>query len=343
MITMAYIGNGKATNRYHLPFSRQVKDIRVKTIYARHDDSPWAKLPDVKYTTNINDIWDDPEIQLVAITTPPQAHFELAKAALDHGKNVLLEKPFTATAAEACELFKYAKEKSLLLEGYQNRRFDSDFLTVQKVIESGKLGKVYEVEDNFDYYRAAAVEKSTGYSRLGSFLYGHAVHTMDQVLSYWGTPVSVDYDVRQLLGPDHMADYFDIGMHYPDSLKVSVKSSFFRLNYRPSFVVYGTRGRFLKQETDQQEAMMKKFYMPGPDHPDFGVDRPDQYGTLSYLDDAGQYHEEKVVSEVGGYQKYYEALVDTLENGAAPVVTPEQTITLMTLLEQGAEQLEATL
>ncbi len=79
MITMAYIGNGKATNRYHLPFSRQVKDIRVKTIYARHDDSPWAKLPDVKYTTNINDIWDDPEIQLVAITTPPQAHFELAK------------------------------------------------------------------------------------------------------------------------------------------------------------------------------------------------------------------------------------------------------------------------
>ena len=91
MITMAYIGNGKATNRYHLPFSRQVKDIRVKTIYARHDDSPWAKLPDVKYTTNINDIWDDPEIQLVAITTPPQAHFELAKAALDHGKNVLLE------------------------------------------------------------------------------------------------------------------------------------------------------------------------------------------------------------------------------------------------------------
>ena len=88
---------------------------------------------------------------------------------------------------------------------------------------------------------------------------------------------------------------------------------------------------------------MKKFYMPSPDHPDFGVDTPDQYGILSYMDDAGQFHEEKVVSAVGGYQYFYEALVKTLTEGAPQVVTPEQTIKLMEILETGAEQLEATL
>ena len=169
MITMAYIGNGKATNRYHLPFSQQVAGLKIKTIYARHDNSPWPKQPGVAYTTNIDDIWNDPEVTLVAITTPPAAHYELAMAALTHGKNVLLEKPFTETAAQAKELFAFAKKQGLLLEGYQNRRFDSDFLTVQKVIESGKLGQVYEVENNFDYYRPQSSEQSTGYSRLGSF------------------------------------------------------------------------------------------------------------------------------------------------------------------------------
>lgn len=342
MITMAYIGNGKATNRYHLPFSQQVAGLKIKTIFARHDNSPWPKQPSIAYTTNIDDIWNDPEVTLVAITTPPAAHYELAMAALAHGKNVLLEKPFTETAAQAKELFAFAKKQGLLLEGYQNRRFDSDFLTVQKVIESGKLGQIYEVENNFDYYRPQSSEQSTGYSRLGSFLYGHAVHTVDQVLSYWGEPESIQYDVHQMLGPGHDADYFDLDLHYPQGLKISVKSSHFRLIYRPSFVVYGTRGRFLKQETDQQEAMMKKFYMPSPDHPDFGVDTPDQYGILSYMDDAGQFHEEKVVSAVGGYQYFYEALVKTLTEGAPQVVTPEQTIKLMEILETGAEQLEAT-
>jgi len=154
MLTIAYIGNGKSANRYHLPFALKLKDkIKVKTIYSRSGRQDWQPIAGVHYTTDINDIYDDPEIQVVVVSTPSSTHYQLAKDVLNHGKNALVEKPFTETSAEAKELFALAKEKGLLIQCYQNRRYDSDFLTVQKVIESGKLGDLLELEMSFDYFR----------------------------------------------------------------------------------------------------------------------------------------------------------------------------------------------
>ncbi|GAB7305970.1 hypothetical protein EGLA_07350 [Enterococcus gallinarum] len=167
MLTIAYIGNGKSTNRYHLPFATKLSDkIHVKTIYSRVIRDTWAKLPGTTYTTDINDIYDDPAIQLVVVTTPNHLHFETAKDALLHGKNVLLEKPFTETYAQAQELFALAAEKGLLIQCYQNRRYDSDFLTVQKVIESGVLGDLLEVEMHYDYYRPEIPENTQEFSLI---------------------------------------------------------------------------------------------------------------------------------------------------------------------------------
>lgn len=337
MLTIAYIGNGKSANRYHIPFSSKVEGIHIKKIFAPVE-SPWAKLEGVEYVSDIDEIWNDSAIQLVVITTPPQAHYELAKAALEHDKNVLVEKPFTETSEEARALFELAKEKNLFCQGYQNRRFDSDFLTVQKVIESGVLGDILEVEASFDYFRPETPENVHEYSRLNSFLYGHACHTADQILSYFGNPDNIHYEVRQLLGKDRMNDYFDLDFFYEDGKKISIKSSFFRIVTRPSFVVYGKKGRFYKYDKDTQEDDLKKFYMPTNE--DFGVDRPDQYGLLTYVDDAGVYHEEKVVSEVGGYNHFYEAVYETLVNGKEKLVKDEETIRLIEILETAAETLE---
>ena len=145
MLTIAYIGNGKSTNRYHLPFSTKLTDkIKVKTIYSPSGRITWEKNPGTNYTSDINDIYNDPEIQLVVVTTPSPLHFKLGKEVLEHGKNVLIEKPFTETSEEAKELFRLADEKGLFIQCYQNRRYDSDFLTVQKVIESGVLGDLLD-------------------------------------------------------------------------------------------------------------------------------------------------------------------------------------------------------
>ncbi len=116
MLTIAYIGNGKSTNRYHLPFSLKLKDkIKVKTIFSRRPDSSWSKIEGIHYTNDINDIYSDPEIQLVVVSTPGNTHYKLAK---DTNKNVLVEKPFTETSetsAEAKELFSLAKDGKVCL------------------------------------------------------------------------------------------------------------------------------------------------------------------------------------------------------------------------------------
>lgn len=337
MLTVAYIGNGKSTNRYHLPYAfKQSDKIRVKTIYARHLSQEWSAIDGVKYTTDIEDIYQDDEIQLVIITTPNATHYPLAKDCLLHGKNVLVEKPFSLNYAEAEELFRLANERGLFIQCYQNRRFDSDFLTVQKVIESGKIGDLLELEMHFDYFRPEVPLASTHFSIAESFLYGHACHTLDQVISYFGEPDEVHTEVRQLLGEDRMNDYFDLDLYY-GQLKVSVKSSYFRIKPRPSFIVYGTQGMFVKETKDRQEEHLKMFYLPN--QPDFGVDLPEHYGTLTYVDDRGDYHDEKVISEVGDYSRFYEALYDTIVLGKDKIVKDEETLFQMKLLEAAIHQL----
>lgn len=338
MLTIAYIGNGKSTNRYHLPFVQKIKEIRVKTIYAPSASSPWPHLADVFYTNRLEDVLEDEEIDLVVVAVPAGAHYELARRCLMAGKHTLVEKPFTETAQQARELFALAEGKGLFLQAYQNRRFDSDFLTVQKVIASGVLGDLLEVEMHYDYFRPEVPESVVAYSVDSSYLYGHACHTVDQVLSYFGQPERINYDVRQLLGPGRMNDYFDLDFYYGQT-KVSVKSSYFRIKERPSFVVYGKKGMFVKASKDRQEADLKKFYLPV--HEDFGLDLPEHYGILTYLDDQGRYHEEKVVSEVGDYSRIYQGLYDTIVHGAEKIVKDQETIWQLEILEEGIRQMKA--
>ena len=277
MLTVGFIGNGKSANRYHIPFILQRSDkIKIKMIYTRkHSRDVWDEIPGVIYTEDLQELLNDQEVQVIIISTPSQSHYELAKTVLNAGKNCVVEKPFTETLEEAKELYTLAKQKGVMIQCYQNRRFDSDFLTVQKVIESGKLGDLLELEMHFDYYRPYIPESVHEFSQINSYLYGHGCHTLDQVISYFGKPDSIHYDVRQLLGVGRMNDYFDLDLYY-GTLKVSVKSSYFRAKERPSFIIYGKKGMFVKEKKDKQEEHLKMFYMP--DHEDFGVDLPHEYG-----------------------------------------------------------------
>lgn len=333
-LILGFIGNGKSANRYHLPFilSRAEK-MTTKTIYSStaNRDS-WPRLSGITYTDNLDVLLGDPEIQVVVVSTPSALHYEFALKVLQAGKHCVVEKPFTHTREEAETLFNLAKEKGLMVQCYQNRRFDSDFLTTQKVIESGRLGDLLEVEMHYDYFRPAVPESVTEFSAINSYLYGHGCHTLDQVISYFGAPDNVHYDVRQLLGSGRMNDYFDVDMYY-NTLKVSVKSSYFRIKERPSFVVYGKKGMFVKHHKDKQEHHLKLFYMP--DNADFGQDTPDEYGVLTWMDDAGVWHEEKVVTEQGDYARYYDALYETLIHGKEKLVKDDETLLQIKLLQAG--------
>lgn len=340
MLNIAYIGNGKSTNRYHVPFALKNGRFNIKTIFSRHNDSPWPKLAQVTYTNNLDDIFNDQELDLVVVTTPSAFHYDYAKKCLEHNKNVLVEKPFTQTVAQAQELFDLAKQKGLFIQAYQNRRFDSDFLTVQKVIESNKLGQLIEVENNYDYFRPEVPANQQSLTWENSFLYTHACHTVDQIISYFGKPHKVSYDVRQILGKGRMNDLFDLDFYYDNPLKVSIKSSYFRLTKRPSFALYGTKGSFIKVTEDKQEQDLKHFYLPSPDHPDFGLDKPEDYGILTYMDADNHYHQEKITTVSGDYSRFYEGIYQSLVNHRPKLVSDEQTLAQIEILAKGYSLLQ---
>ena len=151
VINCAFIGFGKSTTRYHLPYVLNRKDSwHVAHIFRRHA-KPEEQAPiysHIHFTSDLDEVLNDPDVKLVVVCTHADSHFEYAKRALEAGKNVLVEKPFTPTLAQAKELFALAKSKGLTVTPYQNRRFDSCFLTAKKAIESGKLGEIVEVESH---------------------------------------------------------------------------------------------------------------------------------------------------------------------------------------------------
>lgn len=135
VINCAFIGFGKSTTRYHLPYVLNRKDSwHVAHIFRRHA-KPEEQAPiysHIHFTSDLDEVLNDPDVKLVVVCTHADSHFEYAKRALEAGKNVLVEKPFTPTLARAKELFELAKSKGLTVTPYQNRRFDSCFLTAKK-------------------------------------------------------------------------------------------------------------------------------------------------------------------------------------------------------------------
>ncbi|WP_393949028.1 oxidoreductase [Kluyvera intermedia] len=330
----AFIGFGKSATRYHLPYVLHRKaDWHVAHIY-RRSPKPDEQLPQyahIHFTSELDEILNDPQVKLVVVCTHADSHFDYAKQALEAGKNVLVEKPFTPTLSQAKELFALAKSKGLTISPYQNRRFDSCFLTTKKVIESGKLGQIIEIENHFDSYRPVDAGRP-GLPQDGVF-YGLGVHTMDQIISLFGRPQQVSYDIRHLRNKANPDDTFEAQLFYGD-LKAIVKSSHLvKLEY-PKFIVHGHKGSFIKYGIDQQETSLKANIMPG--EPGFGADS--SVGILEYVDDAGNTVREEVAVETGDYGRVYDALYQTLVNGSENFVSESDALTNMEILERGFAQ-----
>lgn len=335
MIHSAFIGFGKSATRYHLPYVLARKaQFKVKRIYDRLRNpqrEQEAAYQGIDFTGDIEDILNDAEISLVTICTHPDSHFHYARLCLEHGKNVLVEKPFTTTHEEAKTLFALAREKGLLVTPFQNRRFDSCFLTMKKAIESGKLGDIVEVESHFDYFRPEA-ERQPGGNFDGAF-YGLGVHTLDQMLALFGRPQQVFYHLRHLRQPDNPDDTFEAQLIY-DDMKAIIKTSHLVKTPYPKFIVHGTRGSFVRQQIDQQETCLKNGVMP--DDTRFAGD--EEQALLEYIDEQGISHIEHLPSERGDYGRVYDAIYATLTTGVANYVSEEQALTNLEILDGAFRQ-----
>lgn len=330
MMNIAIIGFGNAVQNYHLPYLEKRENIQVKYIFRREEDrvregteqESW--YPTISFTTRLEEILQDEEVELIVICTHADSHMEYATKALENNKHVLVEKPFAPTIQEANQVFELAKSKGLIAMANQNRRFDGDFLTLKKVLDSGKLGNIIEIQSHYDYFNPQGVKK-------GSFglLYMLAVHTIDQIISLYGKPDGIHYDVRSIYYPGDSDDYIDIDFYF-GKIKATVKCSLTVKLEHPKFTVHGDKGSFIKYSSGHQKKNPN-----GPTTVAFESESESNWGKLVYIDENGEEQIERVPSEYTDYGILYEKLYQAIRNNGEKPVKDEEVITVLKVLEEG--------
>ena len=332
MLTVAYVGFGVSVREYHIPYVENREDIKVKYIFRREEDIAQCAeyepfYPELIFTTDFNDVLNDPEVNLVVVSAPDKFHVPYAKQILNAGKHALIEKPFATNSKDAAEVFELAKEKGLVCMPNQNRRFDADFLAVKEVVESGKLGDLVRLESHYDYFKL-----NGWYDHLGT-LYNLAVHTIDQVISLLGMPDKTHFDVRSIHHPGVGDDYYDLEFWYGNA-KASVNTNMCVMIDYPRFTLHGTKGSFTLPPVIHNSGKKK---VVGRHKISTAIAPEDRWGTLIYLDDDGHKVEEKVVVGCAHYERVYDNLVDAIENGAEKVIKDAEVIRVLEVLEEATE------
>ena len=320
ILNVGLIGFGLSGRYFHSPFLSTNPGFKIKTVVERTKNEAQEFDPEIGNARSIDELLSDPEIDLVFICTPNDTHFPYAMDALENGKHVVIEKPFAATEAEAKQLVELAKQKGLILTAYQNRRWDSDFLTLKKLISEGKLGDIVEYESRYDRYREVVPTESWKEKSVpvGGNLYNLGPHLIDQALVLFGEPETVTADVRSVRPHSEIDDYFDVRLGYKDKL-VILKSSLMVYENKLRYVLHGTKGSFIKGGLDPQEETLRKNVLP-TEKP-WGVEPEDRWGKLFSQEFTGI-----IESEAGDYAPFYQNVYDAIVNGAELAVKPEEVV-----------------
>jgi scyllo-inositol 2-dehydrogenase (NADP+) len=327
---MAYGMSGKV---FHGPFLNAHPGFKLHAVTERHHKNAEKDYPGITSYDDIETLLADPEIELIVINTPNFTHYDYAKQALTAGKNILIEKPLTATSAEAKELFEVAEGAGLKIFVYQNRRWDSDFTAVKNIIRSEKLGKLSEVHFRYDRYKAELNVKTFKEENVpaSGLQYDLGPHLLDQAISIFGKPDSF----HKILGKNRLNtlvdDYFSIHLAYGDGLNVFVHANLLVTDVQPAFVVHGINGSFIKERADVQEEQLLIGIKPG--EPGFGIEAKGKEGKLTLRDANCEKQEKMILSEPSSYIALFEEVYQSLVNGNEYPVKETEILAQLEILE----------
>jgi predicted dehydrogenase len=289
------------------------------------------KYPSIKTYRTLEDMLADNSVELVIVNTPNNTHYEYAKKALNAGKHVVVEKPFTVTVKEGKELIELAKKQNKKLSVYQNRRYDSDYKTIKRVIQQNLLGDLVEVEMHFDRFKEVIipkVHKEIPGPGTGS-LYDLGSHLIDQALQLFGMPEKIFADIQCVRPVSQVDDYFELLLFYK-KLRVRLKSSYTVREALPGYIFHGLKGSFIKPKTDVQEEMLQAGKIPGSS--DWGTEPESQKGLL-HTEKNGEVIREYIQSEQGNYNEFYDGIYEAIRNDKPLPVNPEESVNVIKIIE----------
>ena len=324
MVRAGLIGFGLAGQAFHAPVIRGVPGMELACVLERRTDNAKAKYPEVRIARTLEEMLSDKSIQLCVVATPNDTHYSYAKACLEAGRDVVVDKPLTPTMAEAEELVRLAADRGRLITVYQDRRWDGAFLTVKKLVNSGALGKVAEYEARFDRFRLDA--KPGAWREVSDFpaagvLWDLGPHLIDGALVLFGEPESICATALHQRESSQVDDAFDVILQYP-KLRVTLRARI--IAYAPShhLLLHGTEGSFVKYGMDPQEEILRSEHCPdGPDWGNnWGLEPKERWGTLTRVGESPR----KIETERGDYRGFYANVRDAIEKKAALDVTPQQ-------------------
>ncbi len=338
MIKTAILSYGKSGSVFHGPLLKVHPDFEVVKIWERTKGKSIALFDKSLIARTFDEILKDKSIELIIVNTPDTTHFEFAKKVLLAGKHVVVEKPFVSHTAQGEELISLAQKKGLLLTVFQNRRWDGDFLTVQRVVEQKILGRLVEYEAHFDRYRnyiqpdvwKETPEGGSGVVRnLGS-------HILDQALFLFGKPQSVSADIRIFRKGGQVDDFFDIDLFY-ENIKVKLKGSYLVREPGPRYILHGTEGSFLKWGMDPQEDSLNAGRLP--DEANWGAESKKHWGLLN-TSAKGLHFQGAIETLRGNYLTFYSQLHQAISTGGGLPVQPEEALLVIRMIEAAFESSE---
>lgn len=333
IINTGLLAYGMSGKLFHAPFLSVHPGFNLRAVTERNEQKAHKDYPGITSYNSIDELMDDPAIDLIVVNTPNYSHYDYTRQALLKGKHVLVEKPFAATAEEAQALFDLAREVGKQVFVYQNRRWDSDYLAVKRVIDSGVLGKLAEVHIRFDRYRNTIGPKTFKEELVPAtgLQYDLGAHLLDQAINLFGKPLNF----YKILGLNRQGtkvdDYFHFHLEYPDSLQVFVCSSMLVPDPQAAFVVHGEQGSLVKYRADIQEAQLLKNIRPGSEG--YGEEPVELAATLTRMNPDGSKRQEQLVSETGSYMPLFDGVYQGIVNNVPYPVTEEQVLTQLRILE----------
>jgi scyllo-inositol 2-dehydrogenase (NADP+) len=329
-VVTAIVAYGMSGSIFHAPLLHIHRGFLLKKILQRRSNSALEKYPYVTITKTYAELLSDNEIDLIVVNTPDNSHFDFAYKALYAGKHVIVEKPFVVNVADGERLIDLAKKKARILSVFQNRRWDGDFLTVQKIIRQKMLGRLVEYEAHFDRYRNYIQNswKENPDYQTGT-LYNLGSHLIDQALVLFGMPEAVYADIRIMREGGRVDDAFDLKLYYKDII-VTLKAGYLIREPGPKYMVHGTEGSFVKYGIDPQEEDLKQGRLPN--EKGWGTEPESDWGILNTNIDGIQVRK-KIETMAGCYTDYYSNIFEAITKGAELSVKAEEALNVVRIIE----------